>query len=65
MASNSKPPASKGLSLYANLLNPSSADASAPGTISRAPVVFQQPGERDPAQDELAAKKQVNAGREA
>lgn len=46
------------MSLYANLLGPS-AD-SAPGTISRAPVVFKQ---GDDAQDESAAKKQqVNAG---
>ncbi|KAJ5559943.1 hypothetical protein N7513_002342 [Penicillium frequentans] len=41
------------MSLYANLLGPS-AD-SAPGTISRAPVVFKQ---GDDAQDESTAKKQ-------
>lgn len=31
-----------GLSLYANLLDPNSAETSAPGIISRAPVVFKQ-----------------------
>ncbi|KAL8874361.1 MAG: hypothetical protein Q9174_000312 [Haloplaca sp. 1 TL-2023] len=34
-----------GLSLYANLLDPQNAASSAPGTISRAPVVFKQPAE--------------------
>ncbi|KAJ5745413.1 hypothetical protein N7520_010595 [Penicillium odoratum] len=47
------------MSLYANLLGPS-ADT-APGTISRAPVVFKQ-GENDAQSDESTAKKQqVNA----
>lgn len=47
------------MSLYANLLDPSA--ESAPGTISRAPVVFKQ---SDDAQaDESAAKKQqLNPG---
>jgi len=35
-------PARSGLSLYANLLDP---DSNAPGTISKAPVVFNKPGE--------------------
>lgn len=60
MPTDSTTPAKGGgmMSLYANLLGPS-AD-SAPGTISRAPVVFKQ---GDDAQDESTAKKQqLNAG---
>ncbi|KAL1968798.1 hypothetical protein VTN77DRAFT_1159 [Rasamsonia byssochlamydoides] len=45
------------LSLYANLLDPSS-DSSTPGTISRAPVVFKQSSEGDSQQDDAAAEKQ-------
>jgi splicing factor 45 len=46
------------LSLYANLLDPSTDNS--PGTISRAPVVFKQAeGEGQP---EEAAKKQANNG---
>lgn len=53
-----------GLSLYANLLDPSSNKDSTLGTISRAPVVFKQPAEEDPPQDRLAAEKQqISAGR--
>lgn len=53
-----------GLSLYANLLDPSSDKDSAPGTISRAPVVFKQPAEEGPPQDRVAAEKQqISAGR--
>ena len=53
-----------GLSLYANLLDPSSNKDITPGTISRAPVVFKQPAEEDPARNKLAAEKQqINAGR--
>jgi splicing factor 45 len=49
------------MSLYANLLDPS-ADT-APGTISRAPVVFKQSSETDAQSDDSSAKKQqVNAG---
>ena len=64
MASDSTPSKPGGtLSLYANLLDPSSADSSAPGTISRAPVVFKQSSEDDAQSDESAAKKQqLNAG---
>ena len=59
MSSDPTPPKRSGLSLYANLLDPSS---STPGSVSRAPVVFKQP---EAQQDgEAAAKKQVNAGRE-
>lgn len=53
-----------GLSLYASLLDPSSDKDSAPGTISRAPVVFKQPAEEGPPQDRAAAEKQqISAGR--
>lgn len=53
-----------GLSLYANLLDPSSTKDSAPGTISRAPVVFKQIVEEDLSQDKVAAEKQqISAGR--
>ena len=52
-----------GLSLYANLLDPSSNAESAPGTISRAPIVFKRLFEEDPQQDGAAAEKQqINAG---
>lgn len=63
MASDSTPSKPGGsLSLYANLLDPP-ADSSAPGTISRAPVVFKQSSEEDAPSDESAAKKQqLNAG---
>lgn len=63
MAPDPAPPKGGGMmSLYANLLD-SSAE-SAPGTISRAPVVFKQSSESNDAQpDESAAKKQqLNAG---
>ncbi|KAL5363647.1 hypothetical protein BJX96DRAFT_167654 [Aspergillus floccosus] len=56
MTSDSNPAKPGGmLSLYANLLDPES--SSAPGTISRAPVVFKQ-GEADSPADDSAAKKQ-------
>ena len=62
-----QPPAKGGLSLYANLLDPSSSSNDADNsTISRAPVVFQQPGDSSAtaAQDDAAtaAKKQISAG---
>ena len=53
-------PAKGGLSSFANLLDPSSNNDSS--TISRAPVVFQQT-EDVSAQEEAAAKKQINAGK--
>ena len=64
MAPESIPPRGGGmLSLYANLLDPS-ADSSAPGTISRAPVVFKQSSEAEAQPDESADKKQqISAGR--
>lgn len=56
-------PVKAGLSLYANLLDPPSSSA-APGTISRAPVVFKQPQSEDSRQDEASAQKQqLSAGR--
>ncbi|OJD27349.1 hypothetical protein ACJ73_01264 [Blastomyces percursus] len=55
----SQPPPKGGMmSLYANLLDPSSDSGSAPGTISRAPIVFKQAGENDEQQDDAASKKQ-------
>ncbi|GFF50520.1 DNA-damage-repair/toleration protein DRT111, chloroplastic [Aspergillus udagawae] len=57
MASDSTPSKGGGLSLYANLLDPSS-NTSTPGTISRAPVVFKQASEDDSQTDDPAAKKQ-------
>ena len=62
MAPDSTPSKTGGMmSLYANLLDPSA--ESAPGTISRAPVVFKQSSETDAQPDESAAKKQqLNAG---
>ncbi|RHZ73487.1 hypothetical protein CDV55_108717 [Aspergillus turcosus] len=56
MASDSTPSKGGGLSLYANLLDPSSNNS--PGTISRAPVVFKQASEGDSQTDDSAAKKQ-------
>lgn len=51
------------LSLYANLLDPSSENSTAPGTISRGPVVFKQSSEGEPPLDDAAAEKQqINAG---
>lgn len=53
-----------GLSLYANLLDPSSKQDSAPGSISRAPVVFKQAVGDEAQQDRAAAEKQqISAGR--
>lgn len=55
--------AKPGLSLYANLLDPSSTDSAAPGTISRAPVVFRRPQPDDLQQEEaVASKQQISAG---
>jgi hypothetical protein len=52
-------PARSGLSLYANLLDPSSSTTAA--SISRAPVVFQ--ASDNGGDDGSAKKQQVNAGR--
>lgn len=63
MASENTPSKPGGmLSLYANLLDPSTDNS--PGTISRAPVVFKQASEGESQPDESAGKKQqLNAGR--
>ncbi|KAL8701842.1 MAG: hypothetical protein Q9224_000309 [Gallowayella concinna] len=52
-----------GLSLYANLLDPKATNSSAPGTISRAPVVFKQPddGAESVGGDVSAQKQQASA----
>lgn len=51
------------MSLYADLLDPSETSP-APGTISRAPVIFNQSEEGEPQQDDAASKKQqISAGR--
>lgn len=67
MAPESTPSKGGGsLSLYANLLDPSAT----PGTISRAPVAFNQNSEAESQTDESAAKKQqqqqqqLSSGRE-
>lgn len=57
MASDPTPPKG-GMSLYANLLNPST---DTPGSISRAPVVFKQP-ETEPPPDDTAKKQRLNPG---
>lgn len=57
--SNEKPPTRTGLSLYANLLDPSK---NAPGTISSAPVSYNKPSESSP-EDEAAKKQQPLAGK--
>lgn len=52
-------PARGGLSLYANLLDPSSGDA--PGSITKGPVVFKSAVAS--MEDEASAKKpQIDAG---
>ena len=57
-------PARAGLSLYANLLDPSLNKGTTPGTISRAPVVFKQPPGDDAQRDEVSAQKQqLSTGR--
>jgi splicing factor 45 len=55
----SDPPPKRGMSLYANLLDPST---DAPGTISRAPVVFKQPETESQPDDAAAKKQQLNPG---
>ena len=56
-------PIKAGLSLYANLLDPSSTASAASGTISRAPVVFKQPPGVDSQDEASAQKQQLSAGR--
>lgn len=52
----SNPPAPRGLSLYANLLDP---DSTTPGTISKGPVVFKS---AEGAEDGLTKKPQIDPG---
>ena len=62
MASESAPKGGpkSGMSLYANLLGDTT---DAPGTISRAPVVFKQSSEAEPQVDDSTGKKQqLNPG---
>ncbi|KAI4099299.1 MAG: hypothetical protein LQ339_006091 [Xanthoria mediterranea] len=56
-------PPRPGLSLYANLLEPTGSGSAAPGTISRAPVVFKQAvdGAKVHDSDASALKQQANA----
>lgn len=59
-----KTASSRGLSLYANLLDSSSNKESKPGTISRAPVVFKQTAGEESQQDRASTEKQqISAGR--
>ena len=46
------------LSLYANIPDPEEKNSTAPGTISRAPIVFKQSPETDPQQDNATEKQQ-------
>ncbi|RMJ26012.1 hypothetical protein PHISP_03094 [Aspergillus sp. HF37] len=55
-------PKGGGLSLYANLLDPDA--ASAPGTISRAPVVFKQNAEEQKTDESAAKQQQLSAANE-
>ena len=59
-----KSPRSGGLSLYADLLDPSSNKDPTPSTISRAPVVFKQPAGEDAQLDRGVGEKQqqISAG---
>ncbi|KAL9001200.1 MAG: hypothetical protein Q9169_000384 [Polycauliona sp. 2 TL-2023] len=56
-------PPRPGLSLYANLLEPAGSGSAAPGTISRAPVVFKQPidGAKVLDSDASALRQQASA----
>jgi len=58
MANGAPAPSRSGLSLYANLLDPSK---SAPGTISGAPVTYKKPAE--PSEDETAKRQKDLAGK--
>lgn len=57
-------PPRPGLSLYANLLEPTGSGSAAPGTISRAPVVFKQAvdGAKVHDSDASALGQQASAG---
>lgn len=49
-----------GLSLYANLLDPN--NASMPGSISKAPVIFKHPAVEEPVEEAQTKKPQIDAG---
>ena len=51
-----------GLSLYANLLDPSSRSEGSTGTISGAPVLYRQSTTREDSKADSVDKQQVNAG---
>lgn len=59
-SSRSTPVRSTGLSLYANLLDPTT--ASTPGSITKGPVVFKNPSTENTG-EALAKKPQIDAGR--
>lgn len=59
MSDSSTPARGIGLSLYANLLDPSA--ATTPGSVSRAPVVFKT-SSADTPEDASAKKHQIDAG---
>jgi len=60
MTHNNSTPAKGGLSLYANLLDPT--NASTPGSIAKAPVIFKHSSVDTP--EEASSKKpQIDAGR--
>ncbi len=55
--SSNSAPTPRGLSLYANLLDP---DSTAPGTISKGPVVFKN---AEALEDNSAKKPQIDPGK--
>lgn len=59
MSNSSTPARGTGLSLYANLLDPTA--ATTPGSVSRAPVVFKTGSVATP-EDASAKKHQIDAG---
>ncbi|KAI9729921.1 MAG: hypothetical protein M1818_008361 [Claussenomyces sp. TS43310] len=62
MSDSPAPPRGSGLSLYANLLDPSSSDAASAASISRSPVVFKPNLDSTPEDNASATKKQqINA----
>ena len=55
-------PTRGGLSLYANLLDPSSKNESKPGTISGAPVLYKQEAAGEEMKVSTIDTQQINAG---
>lgn len=62
MSSSNPPPPARtgGLSLYANLLDPT--NTSTPGSISKAPVIFKNPTVEPVEEPTIAKKPQIDAG---